>query len=43
MERFFSLISEDKEVLASENLGGRLGCLPRMSENTVSCLSEYNL
>jgi len=42
-ERFFSLISKDMDVLASENLGGRPGGLPRMSENAVSCLSEYNL
>jgi len=39
-KRFFSLTSEDKDVRASENLGGRPGGLPRMSENTVSCLSE---
>jgi hypothetical protein len=37
-ERLFSLDSEGMDVLASENLGGRLGCLPRMSENTISCL-----
>ncbi|MBI5234064.1 MAG: hypothetical protein HY880_06900 [Deltaproteobacteria bacterium] len=42
-ERYFSLTVEDMDVRASENLGGRPGGLPRMSENAVSCLSEYNL
>jgi hypothetical protein len=35
------VISEDMEVLASESLGGRLGCLPRMSDNTMSCLYQH--
>ena len=37
-ERLFSAISEDTDVRAGENLGGRLGSLPRMSENAVFCL-----
>jgi len=41
-ERFFSLTSKDRDVLASENLGGRPGGLPRMSENAVSCLSKFS-
>ena len=39
-ERFFSLIRQDRDVLASENLGGRPGGLSRMSENTVPSLLQ---
>ena len=41
--RFFSLISEDRDVLASENLGGRPGGLSRMSENIVFSPPDYRL
>jgi len=42
-ERLFSLTVEDMDVRASENLGGRPGGLPRMSENAVSLLSKLNV